>query len=347
MLPHKKELAGFLFAIMLIGCNQNPYQPSDHFPSTSTLNISPLSVADSLMIGLPCDMIVTNGKIVIGDMQDDSVLWIVDLENGKVQRGGAKGEGPREFQDPVQIVPTDSGIVLHNRWHYTAIDCQIADTGLVLSGEQFKIPRNIDMLVSLDGNRFVASGIFIEARYAMFTKNDTAAHFFGDFPEFMENEAKIINTSKSMFHQVCFGINRIQKKYISCSGHVLEVFDYSDSQKVPQLLFQKLITAYDYWGSDNPDAVRVESTGKTQSGVKKIFAGENRIYLLYDPNRYRELKENEKPRPDILLVYDWEGKPVKRFDLDTQIREFCIDEKTNTLYCIIDNPDPALFKASI
>lgn len=347
MLPHKKELAGFLLAAVLIGCNQNPYQPSDHFPSISTLSISPMTVTDSLMVGLPSDMIVTNGKIVIADFQGDSVLWIVDLENGKVQRGGANGEGPREFQSPLQIVPTDSGIVLHNRWHYTAIDCQIADTGLVLSGEQFKIPRNIDMLVSLDGDRFVASGIFIEARYALFNKKDTAAHFFGDFPEFMENEAKIINTSKSMFHQVCFGINRLQKKYISCSGHVLEVFDYSDNQKTPQMLFQKLITAYDYWGSDNPDAVGVQSTGKTQSGVKNVFAGENSIYLLYDPNRYRELKENEKPQPDILLVYDWEGKPVKRFDLDTQIREFCIDEKTNTLYCIIDNPDPALFKASI
>lgn len=63
-------------------------------------------------------------------------------------------------------------------------------------------------------------------------------------------------------------------------------------------------------------------------GIKVLYDG--RIYDTQNPTRYLR---------DKLLVFDWDGKPVKYYKLSKPIFHFDIDEKHGILYGLSDNPE--------
>lgn len=73
------------------------------------------------------------------------------------------------------------------------------------------------------------------------------------------------------------------------------------------------------------------------------LAYKNNIYVLYsgkaiDPDdKLSRMREN-------LFVFDWDGNPVKRYELRNPVFRFVIDPKTDILYGLSDNPEFHLLK---
>jgi hypothetical protein len=59
------------------------------------------------------------------------------------------------------------------------------------------------------------------------------------------------------------------------------------------------------------------------------------IYSLYsgkviNTSSIKELSDSFLSK--YIYVFDWEGKPVKRYELDQEVRSITVDEKNNILY---------------
>ena len=68
---------------------------------------------------------------------------------------------------------------------------------------------------------------------------------------------------------------------------------------------------------------------------------EDYVYTLYSG---RSLKEHGLKcfQGNLIHVYDWEGKLVKKLQLDIDIKQMAVSKDNRKIYAIADLPDPVL-----
>lgn len=67
---------------------------------------------------------------------------------------------------------------------------------------------------------------------------------------------------------------------------------------------------------------------KTRYAYVEIRATDNNIYALFDGDSANDPSPNGK----YIFVFDWEGEPVKSFELSVGISNFVVDEKNKKIY---------------
>ena len=55
-------------------------------------------------------------------------------------------------------------------------------------------------------------------------------------------------------------------------------------------------------------------------------------------------EEGKETRNSEIWVFDWEGEPIRKILVDTQIECFCVDEADTTFYCVLAAPDYCIGK---
>ena len=53
---------------------------------------------------------------------------------------------------------------------------------------------------------------------------------------------------------------------------------------------------------------------------------------MYSGKKINYLSPYDALQSNKIYVFDWEGNPIKRFELDKEVRSIAIDEKNNILY---------------
>ena len=91
----------------------------------------------------------------------------------------------------------------------------------------------------------------------------------------------------------------------------------------------------------------IKSIGDTQKVTANIgeerdayfspVATSNELYILYSGQLYHPGDTNYLL--DHLLVFDWNGNPLRQYKLDTPIFRFVIDESSQLIYGITDSPE--------
>ena len=70
------------------------------------------------------------------------------------------------------------------------------------------------------------------------------------------------------------------------------------------------------------------------------------VYILYSGRNFKESKDKAF-LGNRIDVYDWEGKHVKRLNLDVDVQVMCIKEDDSAIYAIAPLPDPVLVSFSL
>jgi len=83
---------------------------------------------------------------------------------------------------------------------------------------------------------------------------------------------------------------------------------------------------------------RVRREGVSREGYFFPVVTNEYIYVLYDGREY-DVENPSRYLRDKLLVFDWNGKPVKYYQLSEGIFHFDIDEENGILYGITDYPE--------
>lgn len=69
--------------------------------------------------------------------------------------------------------------------------------------------------------------------------------------------------------------------------------------------------------------------------------------MLYSPNTHRMHAEHKEIYNSEIWVFDWDGVPIQKISVDTQIECFCIDAVNATFYCVMAAPDYSIGAVSI
>lgn len=325
----------FVLTLLLVSCSETQKRVS--FSESITAKSTALKEA---LISIPMDIKKKGDILYASDFKGDSLLYCYSLSKQRfVKQMLPQGQGPDEFLSPVEFFISDSSVFIHNRWHFTArkYAFNAKDFSIWPQGELVHLPLNLDRICPISESRFVASGVFDDCRFLILDNDGNVVSKCGNFPNYQSEEA-VPNAAKSMFHQSQFGYNIVRKRLACATSNVFELWDYSlDTLTLHKRL---LLAPYHYQYKSSPDGVYAESDDPdAELGTRGIAISDNYVYILYSPNTHRMHNEQKDTQNSEIWVFDWEGEPVRKILIDTQIECFCVDEADSVFYCVMAAPD--------
>lgn len=135
-------------------------------------------------------------------------------------------------------------------------------------------------------------------------------------------------------------IEKMTEETGSVTGHVLELWDYNNDSLV---LYKRILLSpysYDYKGGQHWAAAKAEND--VEKGVERICCSDKYIYMLYNPNTHEMIAEKKDNHNSEIWVFDWNGVPVTKMNVNQKIECFCVDESESKIYCIMNAPDPSI-----
>lgn len=328
-----KTICFFILFVTFIQCSSpekgRPYQ----FNQISHITFQDMQYPE--ILGITMQLVQQDSLMLINDFHGDSLIKVFNLKTQTVEKSLiAKGEGPDELLSPLDIYIADSNLYVLSRplfrLNHISLKEIVSSEKAIRICKDYQMPPKSDCFIPLNGSQFVFSGMW-DKRYALLDIRQNQIKTFGEYPDYWEEEKEIPEEAKAMFHQSMFMKNEQSHLFASCSGYVLEIYQYDpETSHVPTLIFQKQLGKYSY-DYRTGDMIVAKRRPDSDPCVTTVASSSKYIYLV------TQSKENRKHR-DILVI-DWKGNPVKQYKSDKRISCLSVDETAQKAYCIIEDPE--------
>jgi hypothetical protein len=102
------------------------------------------------------------------------------------------------------------------------------------------------------------------------------------------------------------------------------------------------------WKYEEPSirqvGVRFLPNGKCLFGFVDVACTEDYVYTIYAGKNAEEHGSTDAFQGSHLLVYDWDGNPVRQYLLEKPLRSLGYDEASKTIYGISYDPEGVLIE---
>ncbi|GHV65272.1 hypothetical protein FACS1894199_05540 [Bacteroidia bacterium] len=273
--------------------------------------------------------------LAINTLKEDTLLTFINVLNGKtLKRMVSKGNGPGEMHMIKFCKQTNN----NQLWLYDPnsaklhfIDHQVIMTDALYKTTNFQ--QSSQNLLKID-TCFISSGIFVKNyRFQLFDSNGKT---FNTCLNYQKSE-KYQNMSDHTYSTGFQGIYTIHPDnnkfaFATILSGSIQIFDFVNN------VIQPKIDLFFY------EPVMKEQNGvcafsrQSKRGFDGIESTQQFIYTLYSNKILAD--------PDLtcshLLVFDWDGNPIKRYLLDTPLTTFCINSQGTKLYGIAFMPETTI-----
>ena len=290
------------------------------------------------------DILIKDSMICALDMDQEYYLSMTDLRKNKIiKKFGRKGQGPGELLH----IPTSISILSDNKLFFFDANTDFIYCVDYLNDPGYTPVRQLKMadknrvmqVLPLDYNTYIALGMFEKGRYLLLNEQGEDISFFYDYPTF-ENDESFTNYHKAMAFQGSF-ISRPDGKrffFAANSSEVLEILEIVSKSEITKI--------FEYHGKTagfvpEGDGVKMVSTAiKRESQMAFVNAActQEYIYLLYS-GRIIQDNIHKAFQGNTVFVFDWNGKPIKKYNLDIDTNCITVSEDDRVLYAIAELED--------
>lgn len=314
--------------------------------------LTPIRLIDLERYGIlmPVSLIKYGEYYLIEKGQGNNIVDILSLSTDEIINCFRKGRGPGEVTTGSSFQIIDNTMYLYDistqRYLSLDIDETIANRITIpnvvyrfnTSREDGK-PLRPFVLHQIDNNRFISTGIFPEDSW--FCLTDSCYNYLsgGDYLDYDVVSQMERDDVKHSFHvSSVFGVHPDGNKAI-CAFCPVAAFSIFQIDKTT------LEEKYRYIVNRDPGAWSPGSSmgnaaisWKPESirGYLDVCVDNNNIYLLYSGKKVGD-KESPSYVCKHLLVYDWSGRPIERYLLDTEVSSIWLEE--NKLFCVTSYPN--------
>ena len=305
---------------------------------------------ESYGILMPASLAKYGEYYIIEKGQGNNIIDILSMSTGEIINCFRKGRGPGEIMTGSSFQIIDNTMYLYDistqRYLSVDIDETIANRMTApsvvyrfnTSREDGK-PLRPFVLHQIDNNRFISTGIFPEESW--FCLTDSSYNYLSgvDYLEYDVVSQMERDDVKHTFHvSSVFGVHPDGNKAVCafCSVAAFSVFQIDKTS---------LEEKYRYVVNRDPGAWSPGSSmgnaaiaWKPESirGYQDVCVDNKYIYLLYSGKRVGD-KESPSYVCKHLLVYDWMGRPIKRYLLETEVSSIWLEE--DKLFCVTSYPE--------
>lgn len=345
----KVWLCGVVFGVCVCACQQSAKQVQEvdaYFVMDDFGPVIPLK-GEKVPIGevwKPQDIQVADSLLVLIDMYCDYFVQVHDKYTGKkLNEKLSRGSGPGEF---IFCWSTQYG-----RDSVWTFDLQMARINVYardsfLLGNQVPPARSFRLkgapttVVALPDGTFLASDL--ADKESLFTLYDASGNRDSTFSiAYPEVSYDIPAELRKNFWE-----NRIY--YHAGRDKLVVFYVYTDLLEIynSHMELECRVQGPDQFA---PELGMREMEGHfvhfLQPGISKFsyinsVLTDSEIWTLYMGGIPTE---DEKLR-QTLLVFDYEGHPLRRYELDMPVTSYAVDEKEHCIYAVVEHPDPVVIR---
>lgn len=294
------------------------------------------SVVFDEMLMQPTRVAVVDSFLITKNQNAERFFYVYNVDTRrKVGERIPFGIGPDEMIDPVWMLMPDGdlGVLDRNQRRmdiYPGHELLVSDS--VKPVRHFSFNELLLNAMVLPGRGFVSSTLESEEhRFALFDFNGERTVYFGEYPKAYQD-----GTTYEKYME--FTATMAAKPDGSCwvVAHqltdMLEIYD--DSLK----LVKRIQGPDGFFPQMEEVNGHIRHNRKERNAYFFPFATDKYIYVLYDGRVY-DLESPTRYLRDKLFVLDWNGTPVKYYQLSEPVFHFAIDVRNGTLYGLSDLPE--------
>ena len=339
----------FLLFILFMGClcacgRVDLKSPKTLFSSVSEISEVEWSIeADSLarVEGIQCN----DSVLLVFDFYSGKSYSLFDIYSGKmISRLGSIGQGRDEI--PLGVF----GYIENNRFYiyydqtgyigkFNLDSCSVILDCPPVCLAKYKIPgAQISKIAVVNDSLFLAAGTYnAEYQYLLFDNKsnviDSAVTIYNS------NEANL-----NIYHKFLSNQGRLRKRpgksqfvYSINNSSNIDFFEIKNNKI--NLIKSLRFNNPEYTPTQDGDYSRVLFSDNNVIGYIDIGVTDKYVYTLYtnkkicDNNTYNDLSST------TVLVFDWNGNPVKQYELSKEAYYITIDKTLQRMYAVVRKPD--------
>ena len=280
------------------------------------------------MLMNPTRIWVVDSFLVTKNSNLDKSFYVYNLNTRKkVGERIVRGNGPQEMLDPVLVRLSDDNLAVLDKQMkrmdmYQKHVFFESESPLPFKSNPVKELLMNPVLVPNLG--FVSATFESDRKLVAYDFDGNLISYFGNYPEGYE-DAPVLNKFTWFDHD--FAVHSDGSCFVAAHKRT-DMLEFYDKDL---MMFRRI------QGPDNfyPPT---ERNMEFRPGYFFPVATDDCFYVLYDGRVYNQ-NSPERYLQRNLLVFDWEGKPLKHYQLSEGIIHFSLDEKNRVIYGVSDYPD--------
>ncbi len=341
-----KYILNFMFLCLLVSsCKKEATDNGKSNPSKSNSHIEveylePSVFADSLFTSFPGPLIVSKDYVIWQDpFAIEGFLKIIDKYTGnQIAETGTIGQGPLDFNTP-SVFSLEDNILLISDIN-TQKQAQLSIDSLLLTKEAYVYEKTIDLtnatvVLALTNCSFISLCPILDVPFQYISNNKVVS--FGKYPI----TKKISNSFENYQGQLAF--NKKKQMMVYSPYFFPSLYLYEKSNESYDLKFENVLYEPEYTIADGElriknKVVLINEIAMTKDYIVAIQKKE------YDKNK---IEDRNSPRPTTLYLYNYELELVRIVDIKLPLLRLAGDEDSNTIYCIVTNPEHCIVKVEL
>jgi hypothetical protein len=302
------------------------------------------TVVSEEVFGLPTEMILNHDDILVKDLKSDSIMAVYNLkENIVTNRFMRFGQGPGE------VIDYPSSLYMINDTTLIWLDamsriCHAVFSSdkrtLVSIGQSHELSHDLNpmRMVPVSDKGYVAVGLIDKGRYALLDKHGNVKSYMYDYPK---DNVSIEPRMKGYVYQGCFVSNANFTKYAfyTYNSEIIEFFSVENDGGIKK---QK---EYHYNYTKYIPSSPMPSIEDGSLYFVNGCATNKYVYMLYAGKKISESRSLIGAK--TVLVFDWNGKPIRRLELSAEVTAIAVDENDGIMYATANQPEGSLLSFTI
>lgn len=342
----------FCLFVFCTGCNSNGEKDKfiaafEHQDTYQLKSEAVILEESELYFSSMFKMIVVDSLILISELKDpDYEMKMVDLKTSRIYNFGRRGNGPNDIMSQGAEFSVD-----HDNKRLYVID---RNNILVYNTDSLKnnaFSPEEKLLINLKEDKFLQS---------VFSKNkiigsNMIGKPFGIYNFETNTISKKDSPNKKLLSD---GVLNNQMFFVNHpTNDLIAYFHYkSGINGIISLGSEKVTLAENfYWANNNKEVksgneTKIYHDEKEINGFINATADEHYIYALYSGKRMNVTSMDELTKTytsKYVYVFDWEGNPMERYELDQEVRSIAIDHKAKILYAASYKNEPNLIRYNL
>lgn len=333
-----------LAVVIISGCSRNPVCGIDGFYDASTLELKDSIELEDRNILNPHHIYFKDGFLIFNSIRGEREIQLLNLSTDEVTEYHVIGQGKNEMANYHTVNTADENMYLfadNHRGHVYSVS---------LDSLRLNPKKDYELLYSLPvakGGLFlrfmdlpehvVGIGLLKGGRFGVFDKDTDA---FKEQMEYPENEAikplEYLHKG-ALFSRTLMAVDGTGKRMVATCFGLMDFYSVSDDGDLSLLKSNHYHFPLFETGTNGPAVIFKK---EDRAGITGICTDKNYVYGLYSDKTIAEYGEGAYNAP-YLLVWDWNGNPVKAYELPKPLYGFALDG--NTIYGLSREESPKVY----
>ena len=334
-----------LLAVVIISaCSRNPICGLDGFTSLSTLSVKDSIELEDKDILNPHHIYYKNGFLIFNSIRGKREIQLLNLSSDEVTEYHVIGSGKNEMANYHTVNTTDDNMYLFADNYAGKVYGVCLDSLKLNSNTGYKLLYSLPVakgglfLRFMDMPKYVVGiGLLQDGRFGVFEKD---ADIFKKQMEYPENEMiKPLSYlhKGSLFSRTLMASDGAGKRMVATCFGLMDFYSISDDGDLTLLKSNHYHFPLFEVGTNGPAVIFKK---EDRAGITGMCTDKNYVYGLYSDKTMADYGEGAYNAP-YLLVWDWDGNPVKAYKLPVPLYGFSLDG--NIVYGLSREGSPKVY----